>query len=366
MEPIKQISESNTFDQLVYVRPTEACNMNCDHCFIPANPKKMDLKDCYLIPKHLEKIAKAGDRVILQWHGGEPTLFGKSNFKKVLKHISLEVKDKTIIHGIQTNLMNYDSEWGEIYKSWFGGRIGVSWDKDIRQARHGDFDTLFMSSVEKLRLDGIEYDLTITASKPFFDWVMSKPWEFFEFIEVSKPSSLHIEKITKTGNARLNWDKVGVSNLEYSQLLTLIYVYSKTWMSNVKDWFDGISPLSDYEADIFALSNDLPLQLRGCTSGACDTRFHTIDANGYKFGCTALNSEADNKSSAVAVSLISPKELVAIRESRVRTCVGCDFASICNTGCITSTKVDESGECNGGFTLRNNILHSLQQMKKDQ
>lgn len=361
MEPIKQVSENNTFDQLVYVRLTEACNMSCDHCFIPANPKKMALEDCYRIPEHLTKIAKVGDRVILQWHGGEPTLFGKSKFEKVLSHIAQEVKDQTIIHGIQTNIMNYDSDWGGIYKKWFGGRIGVSWDKDIRHSRCGNFHEQFLKSVKQLKEDGLDYDLTITASKPFYGWVMSKPWEFFEFLEEARPSSLHIEKITKTGNARVNWSIVGITNLEYSQLLSLIFVYSKSWMSNVSGWFDGISPLSDYEADIFAMHNKLPLQLRGCTSGACDTRFHTIDANGYKFGCTALNSEVDNTAAVSKVSLISPEELVSIREIRVKSCDGCQFVPICNTGCITSTKVDESGECNGAFTLRNNILNSLKQ-----
>ncbi|KDM89952.1 radical SAM protein [Photobacterium galatheae] len=363
---MKNVNEANRFNQLVYIRLTEACNMRCDHCFIPANPKKMSVNDCKKIPEILERISKSGDRIILQWHGGEPTLFGIHRFQEVLSYLNDSIDDRVIIHGIQTNLANYDSQWGELYKRYFQSRIGVSWDYKIRHARGEAFDSLFGRKVQQLSEDGIDFDLTITVSKPFHDWVLSDPSEFFSFIEKVRPKSLHLEKITKTGNARLNWPNVGLTNQQYSNLLSLIYLYSRSWMSVNKDWFDGISPLSDYESDIHSLVYGGELELRGCTSGVCDTRFHTIDSNGYKFGCTAINSEADNPAVKEVVSLITPKQLESIREVRVKSCDGCQFIKICNTGCVANTKVDESGECNGAFTLRNNILNIIKTNEFDE
>lgn len=356
---MKNVNDSNKFNHLVYVRLTEACNMNCDHCFIPANPKKMSLEDCKNIPKIVSGFTKKGDRIILQWHGGEPTLFGSSRFEKVLSYLETEMQDRKVMHGIQTNLANYTGEWGDIYKRYFDSRIGVSWDYKIRHARGESFDDMFLRQVSRLNEDGVGFDLTITTSRPFYEWVMSDPSAFFDFIETIRPKSVHLEKITKTGNARLNWDSVGLNNKQYSELLSLIYIYSINWMGGVKSWFDGISPLSDYESDIKAMASGEKLDLRGCTSGVCDTRFHTIDSNGYKFGCTAINSEVDNSSATTVVNLISPDQLRDIRNERVLSCDGCNFTPICNTGCIANTKVDSSGECNGAFTLRDNIFNIL-------
>lgn len=355
---MKKISEGNRFDQLIYVRLTEACNMHCDHCFIPANPKKMLPEDCKIIPEVIKKVSKAGDQVILQWHGGEPTLYGAKRFKQVLDEITNSVENREITHGIQTNLANYNGDWAEIYHKYFNSRIGVSWDYSIRHLRDNsvDFNQYFKKQIQQLTTDGIEFDLTITAAAPFYNWVMTQTPEFFMMLEELRPSSVHIEKLTKTGMAKLNWSEIGVNNLQYSQLLSLIYAYSRTWVTPNQDWFDGISPLSDIEHDIQSLISGSPLELRGCTSGVCDTKFHTIDANGYKFGCTAINSEVDNSAAIGVVEMITPEDLRQMRAERVIDCEDCYFKTICNTGCIASTKIDSSGECNGAFTLRQNIL----------
>lgn len=356
---MKNVNESNRFDHLVYVRLTEACNMKCDHCFIPANPKRMTLDDCKNIPVIISKLTSEGDNVILQWHGGEPTLFGAKRFNQVLSYLESEISDRLITHGIQTNLANYNGEWGSIYRKYFDSRIGVSWDYKIRHARDESFDEMFLRQVGRLKEDEIDFDLTVTVSKPFYEWVMCDPSAFFEFIEQIRPKSVHLEKITKTGNARMNWGSVGLNNRQYSELLSLMYIYSLNWMPEVKEWFDGISPLNDYESDIISMVSGSDLELRGCTSGVCDTRFHTIDSNGYKFGCTAINSEVDNTSVVEEVSLITPDQLRDIRSERIQSCDGCKFTKICNTGCIANTRVDASGECNGAFTLRENIFNII-------
>ena len=240
---MKKISLNNIFDQLIYVRLTESCNMKCKHCFIPSNPKKMTLNDCMMIPDVVKKVAAIGDRVILQWHGGEPTLYGVSRLRRVIKNLNSECSDFSLIHGIQTNLLNYNSDWAMLYHDYFDSRIGVSWDYKIRESKNGDFNSIFMQNIDNLHKDAIKFDLTITTTKLFYDWVMSSPSEFFSFLERVKPSSLHLEKLTKTGEARNNWEEIGLNNLQYSELLSLIYLYFSNWIEINNEWFDGISPL---------------------------------------------------------------------------------------------------------------------------
>lgn len=363
---MKKISEHNLFDHLFYIRLTEACNMDCSHCFIPANPKKMSINDCYAIPDVIKKTIKNDKRIILQWHGGEPTIFGFNRFKRVLQFVNEQLDGIYITNSIQTNIVNFNESWGELYRDYFNSRIGVSWDYKLREIRNGDFDKTFIEKVKLAHKCGLNIDLTITVASPFYYWVMSNPSEFFDFLDEVKPSSVHLEKITKTGRALENWDVVGITNKQYSEVLTLIYIYSSNWIKGRNDWFMGFSPLSDIEGDLLSLTNGKELQLRGCNSGICDSRFHTIDANGYKFGCTALTTDEISSKSGLGLQIITTETLLKVRAERIKSCLGCDFEKICNSGCITSTKIDESNECNGAFILRNNILNILINKKKNE
>jgi radical SAM protein with 4Fe4S-binding SPASM domain len=88
----------------------------------------------------------------------------------------------------------------------------------------------------------------------------------------------------------------------------------------------------------------------GCWSGKCDTRFHTIDASGYKMGCTALTSESDNRRATQSLSFPDGFES-ARHERRIVDCTGCAFRRICSSGCLAISMDDGSGECAGGRGL---------------
>lgn len=86
----------------------------------------------------------------------------------------------------------------------------------------------------------------------------------------------------------------------------------------------------------------------GCLSGACDTRFHTFDQNGYYSACTALTSERDNRN-AVGVTVVEHTQLEAAREERQMDCSTCQYKPICSSGCMATPRMDESQECAGGY-----------------
>jgi radical SAM protein with 4Fe4S-binding SPASM domain len=97
----------------------------------------------------------------------------------------------------------------------------------------------------------------------------------------------------------------------------------------------------------------------GCWSGECDTKFHTIDSNGYKHGCTALTSEQDNKVTKDIVTKIvwfkkdenQKNTILETRKIRQESCIDCEFIKICSSGCLSVEKFDESNECSGAKTL---------------
>jgi radical SAM protein with 4Fe4S-binding SPASM domain len=348
------------FDHLVYVRVFEGCNLECKHCFIPSNPKKMSLEDVWDVPNKLAAQIPLGSRVLLQWHGGEPTLLGASYLREAIEGIE---KDKRFVwlHGIQTNLMTYDKEWTPLYQDWFEGEVGVSWDPKIRRVRGGEeslknqkFESIFWPNLTSLVQDGLSPYLVVTATRALFE-TYPNPTILFDRLTEAGVTHAHLERLTKTGYARQSWAEIGVNNAEYSRWMSKWYRAYRLWNETHPERRLALSPFDGLELEVVKLKGNKGGGGYGCWSGKCDTTFHTIDGSGYKAGCTAVTSEVDNQSSEHNQKIqwfgTVPKSLQKAREKRKAPCESCEFKTICNTGCLASDKVDESDECSGASRL---------------
>lgn len=213
-----------------------------------------------------------------------------------------------------------------------------------------DFENRFWPNMDRLIKDGIQPYVVVTGTKVFFE-KFRNPMTFFSMMEEKGIPHVHIERLTKTGYARQSWEKIGVDNLEWSKYMSRFaksyHIYSNRPRSGKQPF--NLSPLDGMNQSIERLLNGQSGGY-GCLSGACDTRFHTIDANGYKSGCTALNSESDNKSASGA-QIIQFFDFRAQRKLRQADCLNCQFKPICSSGCLASDKMDDSGECSGGYKL---------------
>jgi len=404
---IKKPNNLTDWQHLVYIRLFEGCNLHCEHCFIPSNPKKID-SSFYLnngLTETLKKNSsvKDGDTVLLQWHGGEPTLLGPDYLLNAIENVE---KDTSLnyIHGIQTNLINFSDnpeKWANIYHKYFNSQVGISWDFGIRHINrkvtnsetNHEFEEKFWNNLKLAQSYGLNFYLVITVTKLFFEHYKN-PLDFFEFMVSKGITNLNFERITNNGNARGNWDKLGLSNLEYSQYMSKFFKYYQLFKSynptinfhispfdglflSVHDYFFKQQNIQEKKmdiADVLSFQN----QGYGCWSGECDTRFHTIDANGYKYGCTALTSEQDNKNKTLQHNIQNKKivwlgktsneqkqNIISARKERQDSCQGCEFLPICSSGCLSLEKFDESGECSGSKKLFETIKTTLSKTKKE-
>ena len=360
------------FDHLVYVRVFEGCNLHCEHCFIPSNPKKMSDDDLIAIPEKVRQFAKPGSQILLQWHGGEPTIFGAQWLNDAIEKVEAAGPDFHWQHGIQTNLMTYNDDWVPVYKQHFGGEVGVSWDPIIRLMRRGDpesnqkYEEQFWKNFEKLLSDDLDPYMVVTFTGTFVQH-FKDPYRFFQMMEEKGVKRVHLERVTRTGYARDNWDRVGLNNAEYSTAMSRFMrayaLYCQT--RHEAGAFDRIhvSPLDGLMQSVTRLENG-DVGGYGCWSGSCDTKFHTIDANGYKAGCTAVTSEIDNKR---ATEILMFPDYESARAERQWDCQTCDFRKICSSGCLASLMDDGSGECSGGqqlFMTARRLLQGTQVQQK--
>ncbi|WP_425263671.1 radical SAM protein [Vibrio owensii] len=342
---------ADSFDHLIYIRVFEGCNLYCEHCFIPANPKKMSIKQVKDVRNHVKQFAKKGDKLLFQWHGGEPTAIGFRFMKEAMEIIDSLNDEYSVVQGIQTNLTKYNSDWGELFMKYVGSEIGVSWDPEIRHLKrktdtsNEEYEQVFWKNWEQAISDGFEPYVIVTGTKKLFER-FPNPFNMIEFFTSKGIKKLHIERITKTGNAQSNWDSLGLTHIEYStsmsKLLRAYGRYQDRNTTNEDRLF--ISPLDGYIESVVSLDTDNP-QGYGCNSGKCDTAYHTVDAQSYKAGCTALTTDEREKTSAQVVSFT---QLRRRREKRQESCLGCKYKPVCSSGCMTAEKFDGSGECFGG------------------
>lgn len=347
----------NQFDHLFYVRITESCNLSCDHCFIPKNPKNMTGVDLDSVKEKISKVTKEGETILIQFHGGEPTLAGIKKIRRLIDSLEND-RSRKYKFSIQTNLMRLNDDWIALFHEHFDSEIGISWDYGIRKLEGSNeaFESTFWDNVKTLKENKIATNLVITTTKIFMDWVTYNSEYFFDKLVEHGIENVQLERITKVGLARQNWSVIGLSNREYSESMAFLYVLHRNYV-NLNSCMLSITPFDDLELDIEKLAKGEANGGSGCLSGACDKRFHTIDSNGYKVGCTALNSEVDNAfaDDTVAIRFFEPDEIVTARQERTASCESCDFNKICNTGCLSVTKLDESGECSGAKHLLKTI-----------
>jgi len=356
------------FDHLIYLRVFEGCNLHCEHCFIPSNPKKMTIDQIKEIRGYVQSFAKPGDKIIFQWHGGEPTAIGLRFMTEAMSIVD-ELKDTyRITHGIQTNLTKYNEGWRDLFMKYVGKEVGISWDPDIRYLKKNDpssnaeFETIFWRNVSKMIEDGFEPLLIVTGTKKLFT-KFKNPFLMLEYFREKGIRKIHIERITKTGNAVDNWNSLGLTHKEYSTAMSrLLKAYVSFQNRNLpleENLF--VSPLDGYIESVASMETEKPKGY-GCNSGKCDTAFHTIDADGYKAGCTALTTNEQATSDNGAVQFVTFTGLRRKREERQMTCIGCPYKSVCSSGCMTSEKFDGSGECFGGkmiFEQAQNLLNRI-------
>jgi radical SAM protein with 4Fe4S-binding SPASM domain len=353
------LQTQNKFDEMVYFRVHEGCNLHCDHCFIPKNPKKIKPDDLDRVFAEAKSFLLPDKVIKFQWHGGEPTLAGREMFYTVIEYLETNFPETIFQHTIQTNLINFDSDWAELYRAHFNSEVGVSWDFGIRKyaGSFAVFSEKFWENMTLLHVNNLHPYLVVTATKALFVHFRN-PIDFLCFLQEKGVNYLHIERLTNTGLATENWGDIGITNSDYSNWMTKLYKAYIAFKKNNPFYPIFISPFDGLDS---SLRKSPGKEAYGCWSNKCDNHFHTIDAHGYKKGCTAVTSEIDNTNK---VSQKKPVELVYFDVSELRAkkkslCHECEFNAWCSSGCTTVEYDDGSGECSGSKRLLKTIARRL-------
>ena len=135
-----RLFKSQSIVNLVIKTAGNACNIDCEYCF---EKKKIVSSHCMTKSVFGMLIRSVTNQCTIVFHGGEPLLIGKENFRKLLEIIRPYYPDKVIAVRIQTNGTLLDQEYSALFFDTFS-------DLNIEIAISVDG----MESMNRLRVDG--------------------------------------------------------------------------------------------------------------------------------------------------------------------------------------------------------------------
>ncbi len=141
------------------IKLTESCNFSCDFCRY-ANSTESNLMDINLCKNVIWEICKFNmlqhyNSIHLIFHGGEPLLWGKENFREIIKFqydLCRKYKKVSFVNSLQTNGLLIDREWIKIFHE-LNINIGVSIDgPDELNFHHGKSSDDSKIVLDKIKL----------------------------------------------------------------------------------------------------------------------------------------------------------------------------------------------------------------------
>jgi radical SAM protein with 4Fe4S-binding SPASM domain len=312
-------------DLMFYIKTTETCNLNCDHCFTNG-------KNGRKIYFHPESIADWCNRVKqyqpnatahFEYHGGEPFLAPIEDMWKFYNLTQEHWPDAS--YGITTNLVHKLTPAKlEFIEKVLNNRIGTSWDPNIRFENQKQID-LFESNIKLLLDRGCTIKLFVSLTR---DCVNIEPIKLLEYVKGLGVQEMDIERVTSNGLATKNLT-VFPSNIEMQKWF--LKMHEQMIEHDARHWFHN-----GFMENVYA-KFEKGFTKAGTFCRDCEQKLFTINADGTIAGCpnSAPTDAWGHVMDDVAKSLNAPKRCGIIAEelSRDPRCYDCPVYKYCGGDC---------------------------------
>lgn len=189
--------------KVVYIKPTDTCNLDCDHCFTSGSKGAKTVWD---IDKVAQWASELGQRfpeehLHLELHGGEPFLRPIDEHwqfaNAVRSRVSVE-RWEDISIGATTNLIyKLTDRHVEFFKTMMSSHVGTSWDPVYRFKTERMY-TQWRNNLTMLRAQGITIKMFVTVTDQLLTYDIDELihlWGEFGVTEIA------VERLTSDGNA---------------------------------------------------------------------------------------------------------------------------------------------------------------------
>src|SRR5712692_713643 len=172
--------------QLLVVRPSPFCNIDCRYCYLPDRTNKSVVADRTLANLFSQVFASGWvrDGVTIVWHAGEPMVLPIDFYRRAFRLIDgLKPADLSLTHSFQTNGTLIDDAWCEFFAAEQIS-VGVSVDgpqplhdiNRVTRAGRGTFERT-IAGIRRLRRHGVPFHVISVLSAES----LAAPAEMFDF-----------------------------------------------------------------------------------------------------------------------------------------------------------------------------------------
>ena len=311
---------------MVYLKTTETCNLNCDHCFTNGKFGRKIYFDVDRTVDWFKRFAEATPNkpdLHIEFHGGEPFLAPLKDMQRAYDEVSTYWPDAS--WGITTNLVHkLTPEKLEFIDTVLNKRVGTSWDPKIR------FDNinqriLFEENIKLLLSRGVTIKLFVSLTR---DVVDMEPIQLLTYVKSLGVQEMDIERVTKNGHATRNLH-IFPSNKEMDAWFLKMHQQMDEY--DARDWFHN-----SFMENIYT-KFETGYTKAGTWCRDCEQKLFTINADGTIAGCP--NSAPEDHYGTIDMPiydmLFSPKRIgiIACEAAGNSLCLECPVYKYCGGDC---------------------------------
>jgi len=260
-------------DLYIYIKTTETCNLNCDHCFTNGKNGRKIYFDPEKVANWVNALKKYRPQSTghFEFHGGEPFLAPIEDMWKFY-NLTKDIWPHNT-YGVTTNLVHkLTDEKLEFMDIVLNKRIGTSWDPKIRFDNDKQVE-LFENNIRTLIARGYTIKLFVSLTR---DVINMEPIKLLEYVRSLGVQEMSIERITSDGLALKNLF-VFPTNQEMQEWFLKMHHQSEA--AGAREWFSN-----DFLESVYAKFET------GFTGGGtfcrdCEQKIFTINADGTIAGC---------------------------------------------------------------------------------
>jgi radical SAM protein with 4Fe4S-binding SPASM domain len=329
---------------IAYLKPTDYCNVGCDHCYLPkavrANKFRMDDETFTASLNTVADMVKAqrAPGALIVWHGGEPLALPVKYFTDLCDQVKGVLSNS--IQSIQTSLIPFRSEWAPLVEKHFDSQIGSSIDFSQRTLKGSSnaYLDLWLSKVELARSYGF---LVTPGTVPS----VSEVGNGATIVKWFRDNEFHAWNIDRY-NSFSGHDENRPTNKQHSAFLT--EVFNQVMMDFESGYFAKVNTV---QAALLGIVRNMPGDRWG---GSCSSDFIVVNPDGSTNACPdkISHEKFSDVSEGFSGYKLSEKRKAWIREQilghRNSDCPSCPFNTFCKSGCpLTPNTPETEGECSG-------------------
>jgi uncharacterized protein len=332
----------------IILLPTNKCNVNCEYCFEDKTDDRMSLDQFSMVTnKVLDYMDEANIRALtIHWQGGEIMTMPVDWFARAYDLIQNAAarRGKFVEHGLQSNMVGYNSRWDDIIRRMFGNSVGTSMDfpnvhRKLFNGSSTAYTRIWKYNVQTALNAGIGIGVIAVPNQATLDTGAEKFYSYF--VDEVGVNSFQVNTPFPGGEQNDTKRSLG---LDVDELGRFFADLTDVWLERGYNENVSVGPVDELVKTFIDGSGCLPC----IWQSNCADEFISIDARGFVAQCDCWVTsypdyffgniyETDNLGRMLAESSARRKFVERPAAIIPRDCIECDYLSLCHGGCPVRT-----------------------------